>query len=189
MDSTAPVSIQNELNEIAVNPPANCSAGPNGDNLFEWVAVLRGPESTPYFGGKQYQISRCRSIRRLSVIFSGSCLLSVTSFRTFCLLAGVFFLAIEFPTDYPFRPPKIRFRTRIYHCNINSDGKICLDLLTEGLTWSPALTVSALLEAICALLAAPNPHDPLVGSIATQFIIDQRKHDEVARDWTKRFAS
>eukprot|EP00127_Corallochytrium_limacisporum_P002466 Clim_evm23s128 gene=Clim_evmTU23s128 len=138
-----------ELAEISLSPPPNCSAGPKGDDLNEWVAIIEGPEGTPYEGGS-------------------------------------FFLDVVFGDNYPFEPPKATFRTRIYHCNVNSNGAICLDLLKDN--WSPALTVSKLLLSICALMSEPNPQDPLTPHIANEYIQDREKHDKTAKEWTKRYA-
>ncbi|KAG2215938.1 hypothetical protein INT45_001780 [Circinella minor] len=145
--SSSAKRISKELAEISLDPPANCSAGPKGDNLYEWVSTIAGPSGSPYAG-------------------------------------GIFFLDVHFPQEYPFKPPKVVFRTRIYHCNINSQGAICLDILKDN--WSPALTISKVLLSICSLLTDANPHDPLVGSIAQEYLNDREEHDRVAREWTKR---
>ena len=114
--------ITKELKDIEADPPANVSAGPNGDDLFKWQATLMGPSDSPYEN-------------------------------------GVFFLEITFPQDYPFKPPKVKFNTKIYHCNVNDKGGHCLDIDKDN--WSPALTITKLLMSLHSLLTDPNPDDPL----------------------------
>lgn len=89
--------------------------------------------------------------------------------------------------DYPFKPPKLRFKTRIYHCNVSSGGEICLDILKDK--WSPALTLAKVLVSLSSLLTDPNPADPLEASIAQLLINDKAKHDNRAREYTLRHAS
>jgi ubiquitin-conjugating enzyme E2 D/E len=147
--SGATKRIMKELDDLSNDPPANCSAGPVGDDISQWHGTVLGPAGTPYEG-------------------------------------GVFFLKISFPSDYPFKPPKVQFATQVYHPNINSHGSICLDILKDQ--WSPSLTISKVLLSIESLLSDANPNDPLVPFVADEYMNQRPQFDQKAREWTNKYA-
>lgn len=100
---------------------------------------------------------------------------------------GTFILEIQFPRDYPFKPPNVRFLTRVFHCNVSDrSGAICLDLLKDQ--WSPVITIQKLLISIAQLLDDPCPEDPLTPEVADLFLKNRTQHDETARQWTEKYA-
>ncbi|KAK8893004.1 hypothetical protein M9Y10_030260 [Tritrichomonas musculus] len=90
--------IKKEYQSISTDPPYNCSASPNGEDMFQWTGTILGPPDTPYEN-------------------------------------GVFYVSITFTRDYPFKPPHVRFITRIYHPNITPRGTINLPIVDR---WKPA---------------------------------------------------
>jgi len=99
---------------------------------------------------------------------------------------GKWVLTYQFPMDYPFKPPNIRFLIPIYHCNINNDGKLCLDVLKD--CWSPAFTAKIIFTTITALLITPNPLDVLDSVKANVYSDSKDTYNRLAAEHKQRNA-
>ncbi|KAF5709300.1 NEDD8-conjugating enzyme UBC12 [Fusarium mundagurra] len=61
--------------------------------------------------------------------------------------------------NFPHEPPKVRCREKIYHPNIDLEGKVCLNILRED--WKPVLNLNAVIVGLQFLFLEPNASDPL----------------------------
>ncbi|XP_006834194.1 PREDICTED: ubiquitin-conjugating enzyme E2 T [Chrysochloris asiatica] len=104
---------------------------------------------------------------------------------------GVFKLEVIIPERYPFEPPKIRFLTPIYHPNIDSAGRICLDILKlpPNGAWRPSLNIATVLTSIQLLMSEPNPDDPLMADISSEYKYNKPVFLKNARQWTEKHAT
>ncbi len=101
---------------------------------------------------------------------------------------GLFQVDILFPPEYPYKPPKMKFDTKIWHPNISSQtGAICLDILKNE--WSPALSVRTAMLSLQALLCEPVPDDPQDAVVASQFKSENALYRKTAREWVQKYAS
>jgi len=84
---------------------------------------------------------------------------------------GFFKCHLYFPTEYPLRPPVLKFLTDIWHPNIEKDGKVCISILHEpgddrfgyekaSERWLPIHTVETILISVISMLADPNDESP-----------------------------
>uniref|UniRef100_A0A8C6NRX4 E2 ubiquitin-conjugating enzyme n=1 Tax=Nothobranchius furzeri TaxID=105023 RepID=A0A8C6NRX4_NOTFU len=83
---------------------------------------------------------------------------------------GAFRIEIVFPAEYPFKPPKITFKTKIYHPNIDEKGQVCLPIISVE-NWKPNDAMS---------------QHPLRADLAEEFTKDRAKFMKNAEEFTKK---
>ncbi|KAJ5087741.1 hypothetical protein N7456_011357 [Penicillium angulare] len=100
---------------------------------------------------------------------------------------GTYNIDIKIPTDYPFRPPVMKFETKVWHPNVSSQtGAICLDTLSSA--WSPVLTIKSALLSLQSLLSTPEPKDPQDAEVANMLLRKPKEFERVARQWAVIYA-
>ncbi|KAI9700330.1 MAG: Ubiquitin-conjugating enzyme E2 1 [Candelina mexicana] len=100
---------------------------------------------------------------------------------------GTYVVDVKIPSEYPFRPPIMRFDTKVWHPNVSSQtGAICLDTLSSA--WSPVLTIRSALISLQSLLSTPEPKDPQDAEVASMLMRNPKEFERVAREWAVKYA-
>ncbi len=102
---------------------------------------------------------------------------------------GKFQLSVIFPETYPFKPPKFRFNTQIFHPNIDFDGHLSIGILNQLGTYNPAVSIRSVMREIISVLEDPDPKYSLCPEAAYLFSRDQRFFREKATSWTITYAT
>ncbi|VDN26346.1 unnamed protein product, partial [Gongylonema pulchrum] len=116
--------------------------------------------------------------------------------------AGGYKIEIEFGKEYPFKAPKIRFITKIYHPNINERGEVLLHnihLLLRALSismpmisaenWKPSLKVDQVLNALADLLGSPQLDCALRADLAELYVKDAKSFDQNALEFCRLYSA
>ncbi|RMZ90757.1 hypothetical protein DV736_g2005, partial [Chaetothyriales sp. CBS 134916] len=105
---------------------------------------------------------------------------------------GYFKAQMNFPKDYPYRPPGFRFSKPLWHPNVYEDGRLCISILhapgedimsgeTAGERWSPIQGVESVLISILSLLDDAHADSPANLDAAIQFRTDTEAFKRRAR--------
>ena len=105
-----------------------------------------------------------------------------------CYEGGIFDVDITIPDDYPFKPPTMKFDTKIWHPNISSvTGYVCADIFEDQ--WSPAYTIGFALESLKVFMCEPEPKNPQDAVVAKQYLTDINLFKETVKQWVKKYAN
>ncbi|CAI2383113.1 unnamed protein product [Moneuplotes crassus] len=108
-------------------------------------------------------------------------------FRWKCIIPGVketiwegghLLLYVEFPEEFPNKPPKCQFSPPLPHPNIYPSGTVCLSILSEDEDWKPSITIPTILKGIQELLDNPNLESPAQLQAFEDYRKDPKKYEE-----------
>lgn len=100
---------------------------------------------------------------------------------------AVYPVTLEFPDEYPSKPPKVKFRPKFYHPNVYPSGTVCLSILNELQDWKPAITLTQILLGVQELLDTPNKESPAQEDAYRHFVHDMNTYVKRVKAEVKKY--
>ena len=102
-------------------------------------------------------------------------------------IGGKFVVNLDFTDNYPFKPPKIKFVTKIYHPGVKTDtGEICTQAIDQQ--WVPTLNAKFVIEAILTVLQTPTAENAQEIEIAQVMQSNRNQWEATAAQWVQQYA-
>ena len=109
---------------------------------------------------------------------------------------GFFNILVDFPPEYPQKPPEVCFLTPIYHVNINycapsspgaeSLGHVCISTLNW---WKPEYRMRDIFTNIFGLFYMANPDSPYGSDRADELRNNRELYEKKVRYFTQKYAN
>ena len=102
-------------------------------------------------------------------------------------IGGKFTVNLDFSDNYPFKPPKIKFVTKIYHPGVKTDtGEICTQAIDSN--WVPTLNAKFVIEAILTVLQTPTAENAQEIAIAQIMQSNRNQWEATAAERVQQYA-
>ena len=100
---------------------------------------------------------------------------------------GAFWVHLSFPSQFPFVPPKVQFKTKIYHPSVDDEGRICLQIIRQE-HWKPDIKVARILEELADSIDDIQAEHALRVDLVQEFLKERAKFDKNANEFIQKFA-
>uniref|UniRef100_A0A7S3J8U2 UBC core domain-containing protein n=1 Tax=Euplotes harpa TaxID=151035 RepID=A0A7S3J8U2_9SPIT len=92
---------------------------------------------------------------------------------------SVLYYKLDLPKDYPFKPPKFKFLSKVFNPNVSSDGTISLAVLMDQ--WTPLYSIMDVVQYVVSILITPEKNI-LNEEAASLYYYDYEEFIRVAKD-------